>query len=57
VRDGGVSKSLLEFAREYAKAHNYRTLQWITTADDKSTKKLYDEVGTRTNWVTYEAEV
>ena len=57
VRDGGVSKSLLEFAREYAKAHNYRTLQWINTADDKATKKLYDEVGTRTNWVTYEAEV
>ncbi|MBX0298565.1 GNAT family N-acetyltransferase [Cryobacterium sp. 1639] len=57
VRDSGVSQSLLEFAREYAKAHNYRTLQWVNTSDEKSVRKLYDEVGTRTSWVTYQAEV
>ncbi|MGY4857089.1 N-acetyltransferase family protein [Cryobacterium sp. AP23] len=57
VRDSGVSKSLLDFARDYAKAHNYRTLQWLNTTDDKATRKLYDEVGSRTTWVTYEAEV
>lgn len=57
VRDSGVSTSLLDFARDYAKAHHYRTLQWLTPADDKASRKLYDEVGTRTTWVTYEAEV
>jgi GNAT superfamily N-acetyltransferase len=57
ARDGGAGKSLLEFARDYAKAHNYRKLQWITPADDTSAQKLYDEVGARTSWVTYEAEV
>lgn len=57
VRDSGVSTSLLDFARDYARAHHYRTLQWLTPADDKAARKLYDEVGTRTTWVTYEAEV
>jgi GNAT superfamily N-acetyltransferase len=57
VRERGVSQSLLDFARAYAKAHNYRTLQWVSTTDDKSTRKLYDAAGTRTGWVTYQAEV
>lgn len=57
VRDSGVSQSLFDFAREYAKAHNYRTLQWVNTTDDKSVRKLYDEVGSRTSWTTYQAEV
>jgi GNAT superfamily N-acetyltransferase len=52
-----VSESLLDFARTYAKAHNYRTLQWVSTTDDKATQKLYDKVGSRTSWVTYEAQV
>jgi GNAT superfamily N-acetyltransferase len=56
-RDSDVSTSLLDFARDYAKAHNYRTLQWLSTTDDTSTQKLYDQVGSRTDWVTYEAKV
>ena len=52
-----VSQSLLDFARDYAKAHNYRTLQWVSTSDDKAAQKLYDKAGSRTSWVTYEAEV
>lgn len=52
-----VSQSLLDFARDYAKAHNYRTLQWVSTSDDKASQKLYDKAGSRTSWVTYEAEV
>jgi GNAT superfamily N-acetyltransferase len=57
VTDNGVSTSLLEFARSYAKAHNYRALQWVASADDKVAQKLYDKVGTRTSLVTYETEV
>jgi ribosomal protein S18 acetylase RimI-like enzyme len=57
ARDSGASTSLLDFARDYAKAHNYRTLQWVAAADDKAAQKLYDKVGTRTSLVTYEAEV
>jgi GNAT superfamily N-acetyltransferase len=56
-RDLDVSTSLLDFARDYAKAHNFKTLQWLSTTDDKSTQKLYDQVGSRTSWVTYEAKV
>ena len=57
ARDAGVDKDLMAFATEYAKSHGYRGLQWITPADDSAAQKLYDEVGTRTSWVTYEAEV
>jgi GNAT superfamily N-acetyltransferase len=57
VADDGVNTSLLEFARSYAKARNYRTLQWVASSDDKAAQKLYDKVGTRTSLVTYEAEV
>lgn len=55
--DAGLDRALLDFAREYAKSRGYRQLQWTTAADDKSALKLYDEVGTRTGWITYEAEV
>ncbi|MET0956343.1 MAG: GNAT family N-acetyltransferase [Cryobacterium sp.] len=57
AREDGVGRALLDFAKEYAKSHGYRQLQWITAADNETAQKLYDEVGTRTSWVTYEAEV
>jgi GNAT superfamily N-acetyltransferase len=57
ARDSGTGRALMDFAKEYAKAHNYRGLQWVTAEDDTAAQKLYDEVGTRTSWVTYEAEV
>jgi len=57
ARETGVGRALLDFAKEYAKAHNYRQLQWVTAADNETAQKLYDEVGARTSWVTYEAEV
>jgi len=57
ARETGVGRALLDFAKEYAKAHHYRQLQWVTAADNETAQKLYDEVGTRTSWVTYEAEV
>ena len=57
ARDTGIGRALMDFAKEYAKAHNYSSLQWVTAADNKTAQKLYDEVGTRTSWVTYEAEV
>jgi GNAT superfamily N-acetyltransferase len=57
LRDSAVSTQLLDVARDYAKAHNLRTLQWLSTTDDTSTEKLYDKVGSRTSWTTYEAKV
>jgi ribosomal protein S18 acetylase RimI-like enzyme len=57
ARETGVGRALLDFAKDYAKAHNYRQLQWVTAADNDTAQKLYDEVGSRTSWVTYEAEV
>jgi ribosomal protein S18 acetylase RimI-like enzyme len=55
--EAGAGRDLMAFATEYAKANNYRQLQWITAADDSAAQKLYDEVGTRTSLVTYEAKV
>jgi hypothetical protein len=29
----------------------------LTAADNETAQKLYDQVGTRTDWVTYEIEL
>lgn len=57
AREAGADRALMDFAKAYAKAHGYRGLQWVTTPDNKTAEKLYDEVGTRTNRVIYESEV
>jgi ribosomal protein S18 acetylase RimI-like enzyme len=32
-------------------------VQLITAADNETAQKLYDQLGTRTDWVTYEIDV
>ncbi|TFD78999.1 GNAT family N-acetyltransferase [Cryobacterium sp. Sr8] len=56
-RGAGVGKALIEFSKTYAGEHHLKQLQWLTAADNKSAQKLYDEVATRTSWVTYEIEL
>ena len=56
-RGVGVGKALIEFAKNYAGEHHLKQLQWLTAADNKSAQKLYDEVATRTSWITYEIEL
>lgn len=57
ARHTGVGKALMEFVKNYAGEHNLKQVQWLTAADNETAQKLYDEVGTRTDWVTYEMDV
>ena len=56
-RTSGVGRSLIEFAKDYAAEQKLTTVQWITAADNETAQRLYDDVGTRTDWVTYEIEL
>ncbi|MEJ3404030.1 GNAT family N-acetyltransferase [Rathayibacter sp. YIM 133350] len=55
ARSHGVGAALIEKAREVARERGLRTVTWITAADNDTAQKLYDQVGARTEWVTYEA--
>jgi ribosomal protein S18 acetylase RimI-like enzyme len=54
ARDHGAGTALIEAVRTIAEERKYGVVQWITADDNDTAKKLYDEVGTRTPWVTYE---
>ena len=56
-RSTGVGRALIEFAKEYAAQHHLTTVQWLTAADNETAQRLYDDVATRTDWVTYEIEL
>ena len=56
-RSTGTGRALIEFAKEYAAQHRLTTVQWLTAADNEPAQRLYDDVATRTDWVTYEIEL
>lgn len=56
-RSTGVGRALIEFAKEYAATRQLSTVQWLTAADNETAQRLYDDVATRTDWVTYEIEL
>ncbi|WP_022885245.1 GNAT family N-acetyltransferase [Glaciibacter superstes] len=57
ARGTGAGRALLDYAREHAKKHGLGGIQLITAADNETAQVLYDQAGTRTDWVTYEIEV
>lgn len=56
-RSDGIGRQLMAYVKDYAKAHNLHQVQWITAADNEAAQRLYDDIATRTEWVTYEQEV
>lgn len=57
ARGTGVGRSLIDFVRGYAAEHNFSGIQLITAADNTTAQRLYDDMGTRTEWVTYEIAI
>ncbi|MBC7442001.1 MAG: GNAT family N-acetyltransferase [Ramlibacter sp.] len=57
ARSAGIGRSLIEFAKGYATTHRLSTVQWLTAPDNETAQRLYDDVATRTDWVTYEIEL
>jgi ribosomal protein S18 acetylase RimI-like enzyme len=56
-RQTGAGRALVEFTKDYARQKKLNRVQLVTAADNETAQRLYDEVGTRTDWVTYEIEL
>ena len=54
ARGRGVARALIEAVAEAAAQGNASVLRWITAADNERAQRLYDQVATRTTWLTYE---
>jgi GNAT superfamily N-acetyltransferase len=53
-RRSGVARALIEHVRERAAELGTGGVSWVTAADNTEAQRLYDEIATRTTWVTYE---
>ena len=53
-RHSGVARALIEHVRERAAELGTGGVSWVTSADNEEAQRLYDELATRTSWVTYE---
>lgn len=54
ARGTGAATALLRHASALASAQGADVVRWITAADNATARRLYDEVATATNWVTYD---
>lgn len=52
-----IGYHLIDAIKSYAKENNLSKVRWITAADNKVAMRLYDGVGYKTNWVTYDAKL
>ncbi|TFD55151.1 GNAT family N-acetyltransferase [Cryobacterium frigoriphilum] len=57
ARGAGVGHALIAFTKGYAAERGLTQISLITAADNETAQALYDTVGTRTDWVTYEIGV
>jgi ribosomal protein S18 acetylase RimI-like enzyme len=57
ARGTGTGRALIDFAKGYAAEHRMSQISLITAADNATAQRLYDDVGARTEWVTYEIPV
>lgn len=55
ARGRGVGRALIRRLTELAADEGYDGVQWITADDNAQAQVLYDDVATKTTWVTYEA--
>ena len=57
ARGSGAADALLEGVREIAQDRGWTVVRWITADDNHRARSKYDQVATRTMWVTYEMPV
>ena len=57
ARGEGIGHALIAFTKGYAAERGLAQIRLITAADNETAQALYDTVGTRTDWVTYEIGV
>lgn len=56
-RGRGIGRALIERSAAYARESDCGVLSWRTQSDNETAQLLYDRIGTRTGWVTYELPV
>ena len=54
ARGTGAVDALFDALREVALAEGWDTVRWITADDNYRARSKYDQVGTRTTWITYD---
>jgi ribosomal protein S18 acetylase RimI-like enzyme len=57
ARNSGVGRALIDAVSEKAHAAGLGVVQWVTAPGNEQAQRLYDEVATRTAWVTYEVDL
>jgi len=56
-RGAGTGRAIMDFVKQHAKGKGMTRIRLITATDNATAQILYDQVGTRTDWVTYEIAV
>lgn len=56
IRGGGAGRALIQRVAEIAGEEGCSVIRGITAEDNHQAQALYDKVGTRTHWVTYDGE-
>lgn len=54
ARGSGAGRALIQRVAEIAGEEECSVIRGITASDNHQAQALYDKVGTRTNWVTYD---
>ena len=54
ARGLGAANALLDHAATLAGAAGASVVRWITAADNKTARGVYDKLATATHWVTYD---
>ena len=57
ARGSGAADALLARLREIAADRGWSVVRWITADDNHRARAKYDQVATRTMWVTYDMPV
>ena len=57
VRGRGVARSLIERLTQIARERGAAKVRWVTAPDNHTAQRLYDDVATRTDWLTYDLVV
>jgi ribosomal protein S18 acetylase RimI-like enzyme len=57
VRGRGVGRALILRLAEIARGRGAAKVRWVTAHDNHTAQRLYDDVATRTDWVTYDLPV
>ena len=57
ARGLGAATALLGKLKSIARERGLVMVRWITAADNVTAQRIYDELATRTRWVTYDMEV